>query len=704
MISFRTILSQYWTTGLLSLLVTLTATPVAIRVARRLGVMDVPDQVLKPHARPIPYLGGLAICLGWAAALVVAMARGVADWDVLGPILLGGLAVVTIGLLDDLRELAPKLRLSLTALLVAVVLVWTGTGFHLADSVLRPLGLDLPGWASVSLSVLAGVAIVLGACNSANLIDGLDGLCTGVTAIISLGFFVLASHLAVWGYSEDGDPIRLVMAIAMFGAALGFLPLNTNPAKIFMGDAGSMLLGYNCGMMILLFSERGIFRWVLGGLMVFSLPIGDTALAIYRRWRGGRPIFAGDRSHFYDQLVDRGMSVRRVVVVSYAVAVFFAVMGCLSMVLRARYALVVYTLVGLGVTWTLRILKMTRPERARPASQAGRPRLSVLFSSAGRRVALIQEFRRAAGDLGLDLKVHAADCQSMAPAFQVADRTVLVPRVNSAEYCDALLDYCRREGVHAVIPLIDPELLPLADARERFAAAGTRVVISSADVVRVCVDKVRTDRFLREHGFRMPRLLNESDLESPVYPLFIKPRSGSSSLGAHKIRTATDLAYYRTIDPDSIVQEFVDGVEYTVDVFADFAGRARCAVPRRRYEVRGGEVSKGQAVRHERMMAEHCRLVDTLGGCRGMITIQCFLTPGDEIVFIEINPRFGGGAPLSIRAGADSPRWLLEVLLDREPRIDRNGWTDGLFMLRYDEGIFVPPTALPQPAPSPRPG
>jgi len=202
----------------------------------------------------------------------------------------------------------------------------------------------------------------------------------------------------------------------------------------------------------------------------------------------------------------------------------------------------------------------------------------------------------------------------------------------------------------------------------------------------------------------MPRLLNESDLESPTFPLFIKPRSGSSSLGAHNIHTPMDLAYYRGVDPDSIVQEFVDGAEYTVDVFADFAGRARCAVPRRRHEVRGGEVSKSQAVRHERMMAEHCRLVDTLGGCRGMITIQCFLTPDDEIVFIEINPRFGGGVPLSIRAGADSPRWLLELLLGREPRIDRNGWTDGLFMLRYDEGIFVPPSALPHPAPSPRLG
>jgi len=548
---------------------------------------------------------------------------------------------------------------------------------------------------AVPVSAVVAVVIVLAACNSANLIDGLDGLCSGVTAIVSLGFCVLATHMALWHYSEAGDPVRLLLAIAMLGAAVGFLPLNFNPAKIFMGDAGSMLLGFNCGMMILLFAERGIVRWVLGGLMVFGLPIADTALAVLRRWRSGRPIFAGDRSHFYDQLIDRGMSVRKVVAISYAVAALYAAVGCLPIWLRTRYVVPLYLLVAVATIFTLKMLKMMKAEPSPKMSRAAKP-IRLLFTSAGRRVSLIQEFHRAAGDLGIGLQIHAVDRQPTAPALQVADETVLVPGVETEDYCDRLLDYCRQHEIHALIPLIDPELRPLAEARERFAEAGTRVIISSPEVVRISMDKIRTNNFLRHHGFLTPSILTEQELASPTFPLFMKPKIGSSSLGAHKIDTPQDLTYYRSINPDSIIQEFIEGVEYTVDVFADFQGRPRCAVPRRRHEVRGGEVSKGQTVRNQRMMQEHCRLVELLDGCQGMMTIQCFLTPNDEIVFIEINPRFGGGVPLSIRAGADSPRWILELLLGREPSISMDGWTDSMLMLRYDRGIFVLPEDLAQ--------
>lgn len=323
--------------------------------------------------------------------------------------------------------------------------------------------------------------------------------------------------------------------------------------------------------------------------------------------------------------------------------------------------------------------------------------MKLLFTSAGRRVSLLREFRRAADDLGIPLTLHAADCQPMAPALQIADQVVIVPPVAEAGHETCLVEYCRTHEIDALIPLIDPELWPLCNARERFDAVGTRVILSSRDVLTVSVDKIRTAEFLTSHGFRTPRILTEEQLVSPLYPLFIKPRVGSSSLGAHKIRSSTDLAYYRNDRRETIVQEFIEGVEYTVDVFADFDGRPRCAVPRRRWEVRGGEVSKGQTVRHAAIMAESCRVVEALGGCVGIMTIQCFLTSADEIVFIEINPRFGGGAPLSIRAGADSPRWLLELLLGRQPDIAMDGWVDGLMMLRYDEGLFVRPDDLPLP-------
>jgi UDP-GlcNAc:undecaprenyl-phosphate GlcNAc-1-phosphate transferase len=367
------VIKQYRSFGVLTLIATVFLTPLAIRLANRLGVLDFPDRTLKPHARPIPYLGGAAICVAWALTLAAAIVLHV--W---------GVAMSVLGLLDDIRSIAPRVRLLVGAVVIAAVILATGAGRELVDSAVGGLatvaadcGFPLPerlmsvlGLLAGPVSVLAGVFIVLGACNSANLIDGLDGLCSGVTAIISLGFFLLAAHLAVGRWSASGDPVRLVLAIAMFGGALGFLPWNFNPARCFMGDAGSMLLGYNCGMLILLFAERGKFRWVLGALMIFALPVFDTTLAMFRRWRAGRSIFSGDRSHFYDQLVQRGLSVRQTVLICYVLTVLYAAIGLLltwvderGPVIRTRHAIFLYAGVVLATVLLAWKAGLTHSER-----------------------------------------------------------------------------------------------------------------------------------------------------------------------------------------------------------------------------------------------------------------------------------------------------------------------------------------------------
>ncbi|MBN2446386.1 MAG: undecaprenyl/decaprenyl-phosphate alpha-N-acetylglucosaminyl 1-phosphate transferase, partial [Phycisphaerae bacterium] len=280
-----------------------------------------------------------------------------------------------VGLIDDVRQISPKLRLLIGAGVVVAVIISTRAGFGMVGSVLTPIGIHLPGWLAAIASCVIGVIIVLGAVNSTNLIDGLDGLCTGVTAIISLGFFLLAAHLAAWEFSTSGDPVRLVLAIAMLGAALGFLPFNFNPARIFMGDAGSTLLGYNCGMLIVLFGEKTYFRWVLGALMIFALPVFDTALAMFRRWRSGRSIFEGDRSHFYDQLVQRGLSVRATVMISYGLTIVFGATGLLMTwvrgddpVIRTRYAIPLFALFSVLAAFAAwRAGLMTPEERPGPS-------------------------------------------------------------------------------------------------------------------------------------------------------------------------------------------------------------------------------------------------------------------------------------------------------------------------------------------------
>jgi carbamoyl-phosphate synthase large subunit len=150
--------------------------------------------------------------------------------------------------------------------------------------------------------------------------------------------------------------------------------------------------------------------------------------------------------------------------------------------------------------------------------------------------------------------------------------------------------------------------------------------------------------------------------------------------------------------PDAIVQENIEGEEFTLDVFVDFKGSVRCIVPRKRIETRAGEVSKGMTVKHPEIMAGGTKVVEKLPGAIGCVTVQCFLTAAGEVIFIEINPRFGGGFPLSIKAGADFPRWIVELMLGMEPDISLDNWQDGVVMLRYDDEIIVSKEMIDEPS------
>ncbi|MGA2266480.1 MAG: MraY family glycosyltransferase, partial [Phycisphaerae bacterium] len=143
------------------------------------------------------------------------------------------------------------------------------------------------------------------------------------------------------------------LCLAMAGAVLGFLPYNVPPASIFMGDAGSMLLGFFVATMLALFACEGTARWLLAACAIYALPILDTALAVVRRALAGKSIFAGDRSHLYDQLVDRGMTVKQVVALFYVLAVVAAVVGvAVAMTLKFRYAVILYAGL-LVIIWTI---------------------------------------------------------------------------------------------------------------------------------------------------------------------------------------------------------------------------------------------------------------------------------------------------------------------------------------------------------------
>jgi carbamoyl-phosphate synthase large subunit len=319
-----------------------------------------------------------------------------------------------------------------------------------------------------------------------------------------------------------------------------------------------------------------------------------------------------------------------------------------------------------------------------------------MLTCVGRRVALLESFRRAMADLGLKGRLYGADHSAMAAGFHVADEGFLVPSVRGADYVGALVDLCRRHEVGMVVPLIDWELPVLAGEQKAFAEAGARLVISSQRVVDICRDKRQTFEFLKARGFDTPEVLSYEQALGGPFPFFMKPRFGSSAKDVHYVPDRQSLEFYHESDAETVVQEFVRGKEFTVDVYAGLDGVPRVAVPRRRLEVRGGEVSKAQTVRHAEIIRQSLRLVEALGECRGVITLQCFLTPEDRIRFIEINPRFGGGAPLAIQAGADFPLWLLEEHLGRRPDIQADDWQDGLTMLRYDAAVFRRSDEMPE--------
>lgn len=382
--SFVDILAHFWPVALVSFVVALVATPLCRKIALKKRIVDNPDNFLKPHKQPIPYLGGVAIFLGWfigILAFLIMHTNAPPEFRVRASVMVGvavaGLAIMLVGLFDDLSVMNPKPKL-VANILVALFLVWLGLGDQIIYVIGRVMGIELPFWLELVYSVPITVFIVVGACNATNLIDGLDGLCTGVLGIISLGFFILAAHLRQYGDSPLANE-RIVLTLAMLGAAGGFLPFNRNPAKIFMGDAGSMLLGLNAATIMLMFGEEHMIGWMIGALMVFGLPVADMMLAMVRRWRNGRPVMKGDRSHFYDQLVDRGLSVRRVVTISYLLTIGFVLVGTSVILLRIRYAVLVFMATGALVLFGIWKMNMAgiEPDRRPDNDDNRRPESTV---------------------------------------------------------------------------------------------------------------------------------------------------------------------------------------------------------------------------------------------------------------------------------------------------------------------------------------
>jgi UDP-GlcNAc:undecaprenyl-phosphate GlcNAc-1-phosphate transferase len=364
-----TFLQHYWLVLAVAFGSALIATPIMRHVARKTGIVDHPDEARKLHKQPIAYLGGVAVFIAVIAGIMTSY-FGMQSPVVFQPfplvIIVGMCAIGLTGLADDIFDhFEPRWKVA-GQLIAAAAMAQQGVGTRVAEGFMRgvlgisesicnyPLveaGALMPD--PVTLTMITGVVIIaafiLGACNAANLLDGLDGLLSGTVAITCIGLLAISVSIALHMTEIDlhsieghlsqnmflnnrGNGITLiganiVLAMSVLGAVLGFLVYNFNPATIFLGDAGSLLLGYLCIVMVLMLGEQGQTYIVVAGLIVFALPILDTLLAIIRRKLAGKAISEADSNHIHHIINRKLGSVKLTVLSLYGMSFVFCILG-----------------------------------------------------------------------------------------------------------------------------------------------------------------------------------------------------------------------------------------------------------------------------------------------------------------------------------------------------------------------------------------
>jgi carbamoyl-phosphate synthase large subunit len=318
--------------------------------------------------------------------------------------------------------------------------------------------------------------------------------------------------------------------------------------------------------------------------------------------------------------------------------------------------------------------------------------LNVLVTAGSRRVPLVQAFQRALRATGGGA-VIVTDVNPLSPTVYVANRSYPAPLVTAPDYLDRIREVCLIEHVGLIIPTIDDELTLFAEAATSFESRGIRVAVSPPDVTAACNDKFETWRVLSAHGLPVAETFLPSGLpEARRYPMFIKPRYGRGGVGAFPVQNDRELAFFVDYVAAPVLQPYLAGPEFTIDLLCDFDGRPMAIVPRERVVIRAGVVDRGRTVKDPRLMEIGAACARAMR-CVGALNIQCRIVDGTPIIF-EINPRFSGGIPLTIAAGADFPRLLVDLARGRrvEPSIGR--FREGLWMTSYETSVFVSETAI----------
>lgn len=287
------------------------------KLANQLHIYDNPDSALAIHGHPVPHLGGVGIFLAAFITLMLSFFFIFKQINLLrlSSVLIGGFLVFSLGLWDDLRwkrvreSYRPNMKFILQLVvsgMVSVVLIAGGLSIKII-----PVGI---------MGILLMIFYIFGGMNAVNMQDGVDGLAAGLVAISTAGFTAL-SFLT-------GNTLGLMLSLSSLGVALGFLVYNFHPASIFMGDSGSHFLGFIVAALAIIFASKPYdLRWFIGPILIIGLPIADAAWAVGRRVLQRKKLFQGDRGHFYDRMIQKGISVRKAVLVCYLIQAGFVAGG-----------------------------------------------------------------------------------------------------------------------------------------------------------------------------------------------------------------------------------------------------------------------------------------------------------------------------------------------------------------------------------------
>ena len=331
--------------------------------------------------------------------------------------------------------------------------------------------------------------------------------------------------------------------------------------------------------------------------------------------------------------------------------------------------------------------------------------MNLLLTSIGKRIQLIEHLKTRFRVIGVDASLQN-------PARHFVDGFYQIPRCKEDGYVETLLKICREEKINLLIPLFELEFSYLNAARDRFEEIGVKLILSEKPVIDICNDKMRTAAFFEKYGIPAPHTFSPMEMEELMsrdnrhiipsdgcerktcsYPLIIKPLDGMGSEGVFRISNRKELEFFKDYVKKPILQSCATGTEYTIDALCDLQGNPVYIVPRIRLEVRSGEVTKSRTVKQEIVIRETEKLLEALnqeGRVIGPMTIQCFLEENGESEkkpeFIEINPRFGGGVPLSFAAGADYADALKKMCEGKQLTYQKD--FSELTMMRYDQAVY----------------